>query len=485
MYDEMRFLFDVDPNIKNTYNVGNKVVNAANPAQNVQFKEELDDISKNFTLKEYVVDKSNIKNYIANDINKLYNTTNSNPYLDLLKFSNQTGVSKALRLKSTDFAYLRDIGVMPINRLVILRRYPEGVIVPVDLSDLDVEPIAVVVGWVKKDTNLLNFSFNEDWQTHTIPLHEMLAKIIKDEFGVDITAIAPIPGWGLGFLFGIMNQMGLTSYNKFNLPIGDPDLLKEAITRPHESFGLQSEFTIDLETVYEQKYVSGIDSTVSMMEILNNLLTIGTSDVKFLGIGGGKLLKELRAANENPTNGAGWAKLTGDVVRSFTNALKTSITNMKDDFKDIFESKAANTKVASGSTETEKFDQKKGFATALLGSKIVQTILASTVARYQWPLRGSISMFTGDPSTPWHLSIGNPYAPLLSMNNVYTRSVAVTYGKDMGLNDIPRTVEVKIQMKQGRNLGKQEIFSYFGVRYKRYYNKSNVQQKTTTATAPA
>ena len=478
MYDEMRFLFDVDPSIKNTYNVDGNITNDANPVQNVILKEELDDIDQIFKLKKYVINKSETKNYIKNDLNKLYTTTNSNPYLELLKFSNAEKVSKALRLKSSDFAYLRDIGVMPINRMIILRRYPEGVIVPVDLSDLDVEPISVVVGWVKRDSDLLNFSFGETWQTHTIPLHEMLAKIVKDEFGVDITAIAPIPGWGLGFLFGIMNKMGLTSYDKHNLPIGDPNLLKESLTRPHESFGLESDFTIDLETVYEQKYIAGIDPTVSTFEILNNLLSMGTSDVNFLGVGGGKLLKELRSANENPTNGAGWAKLTGHIVKAFTSALGDTISSGIAEFKGFFTNTSPSDDegtlgASTGNTSEEKLNFTASISKNILNSSVVKTILASTVARYQWPLRGSISMFTGDPSTPWHLTIGNPYAPLLSMNNVYARNVSVTFGKDMEYNDIPKIMNVKIQMKQGRNLGKQEIFSYFGVTYKRKDNKIN------------
>jgi hypothetical protein len=485
MYDEMRFLFDVDPSIKNRYSVGNKVVNPNNPAQDVQVKEELDDLDGTLKLREYVINKSNTTNYIKNNINKLYNTTNSNPYIDLIKFSNEEKVAKSLHLRSSDFAYLRDIGVMPINRLMILRRFGEGITVPVDLNDLESEPISVVIGWVKKDSNFLNFSFNETWNTHTTPIHEMLAKIIKDEFGVDITAIIPIPGWGLGFLFGILNEMGLTNYNQNRLPIGDPNLLKEALTRPHESFGLESDFSFDLETVYEQKYISGIDPTVSSMEILNNLLAMGTSDTHFLGKIGSKYVEKLKKANNNPTDGAAWASLISDVVVGFVSALKRTISSSIKEFTTILNNQNPTQKPdgasVTGSTAVQRLEQQKNISGAVFdfGNRIVSSILASTIARYQWPLRGSISMFTGEATTPWHLTIGNPYAPLLSMNNIHVKNVAVTMGKDMGVNDMPRTMEVKVQMRQGRNLGKQEIFSFFGVSYKRQYSKFAASQSTT------
>lgn len=510
MYDEMRFLFSVDSNIKNKYNSAgsNKVANTANPVQSIMYNNVWNEKDKKFNVNQYVIDKVGVKeNYIKSEVNKPYTANNNNPYLDLLAHTNDPNTSKALKIRSSDLAYLRDIGVLPINRLMILRRFPEGVVVPVDLQSpgiSKVEPISTVIGWVKKDTNLLNFTFNEVWrqQGSGDMLHLMLAKIIKDEFGLEIDKLIPIPGWGLGFMFGILNEMGLTTYNKTNVPIGNPNLLKEAITRPHEEFGLESNFTFELETVYEQKYISGVDPTVASLDILNNLLIMGTSDTEFLGVKGGEIIQMLREANENPTNGAGWAALIDKVVSAFISALGRAIKDVAKDIEKMAsvpppkeEATKTNNENNEG-TDAANEDKSKVKATEqvnlfgqILESQIVQTILASTLARYKWPLRGSISMFTGDPTTPWHLTIGNPYAPVLSMNNIHVTSVGVTMGKDLGYNDMPRIMEVKISMKQGRNLGKQEIFSFFGVNYKRKYNMSsnanttqNSKQKVNSST---
>jgi hypothetical protein len=499
MYDEMRFLFSVDPNVKNTNNdsENNKVVDTNNPAQAINYKKELNQNDKNFYINKYVINKGDVKNYIKSDVNKSYQANNKNPYLDLLEFTNSPDTSKGLKIKSSDLAYLRDIGVFPINRLMILRRYPEGVVIPVDLNDLDVEPVSTVIGWVKRDSSMLEYTFNEKWQKMDSGgmLHKLLRQIINDEFGIDIGSIIPVPGWGLGFLFGILNKMGLTDYDRTNLPIGDPNVLMEAITRPHEQFGLESSFNFELETSYEQKYIAGIDPTVSSMEMLNNLLVMGTSDTKIIGKKGSQFEKDLRAANENPTNGAGWTKLTGDVVTAFVSALSSTI---KKDIGDISEFLTTNKIKVEGSEDdsisgdNQKDSQGKSNQTKekdsvttqavslienkftqLLQSDLVSTILASTLARYRWPLRGSISMFTGDANTPWHLTIGNPYAPLLSMNNIYVKNVQVSESSEMSYNDIPKYRDVKISMEQGRNLGKNEIYDLFGVRYKRHYNKTD------------
>jgi len=493
MFDEMSFLFNVDPYIKNRYNTSSKTVNSKNPPEIFKSEIELDNFTGNFKLQKYIINKSETENYIKNDVNKLY--TKNNPYLEYIKFCNEPNTAKSLKLSSTDFAYLRDIGVLPINRLMILRRYPEGTTVPVDLNKLPTEPIATIIGWVKKDAEILSFSFHEVWQTHTKPLDKLLAEIIKDEFGPDITSVVPIPGWGLGFMFQILYNMGLTEYNKRNIPIGDPNLLKESITRPHEDYGLESSFDFILETSYEQKYIAGVDPSTVHLEILNNLLKMGTSDVTVIGKPDSIIIDKLKAANANPTSGGGWGELVGYVFNEFVTALKTTLKEVSEDIVDFVKiikdpgpplrednekDKPYQKRVDAYEAEKERETRAAltgGTAafsknlTNLLDTELVKTILASTVARYQWPLRGSISMFTGEANTPWHLTIGNPYNPLLSMNNIYCSNVTVKYGKDMGFNDIPRTLDVTVTLKQGRSLGKQEIYSLFGISYQRKYKK--------------
>ena len=490
MFDEMRFLFSIDPSLRNKNNIGDNVTNQRNPVENVIFERDVNEEDNEVYLNTYIVNRDNVRNYIKSEVNRAYNVSESNPYIELIKFTNEPGTSKSLKLNSSDFAYLRDIGVMPINKLMILRRFSEGTIVPVDLNELNAEPISVIIGWVKNDSNLLSFTFNEVWEKQTEPLHTMLQSIIFNEFGFDLGNIVPIPGWGQGFMFDVLNEMGLTSYNKDRLPMGDPNLLKETITRPHESFGLQSSFSFELETVYEQKYISGVDPTVSTFDILNNLLTMGTSNTRFYGKRGGEWQEKLRRANESYNNGQAWLDFAFEFIELYVNAIVGGITKAGQDLVSLI-NLSKDRKSKDDATETSNDnDTNDDDNTATLTSRtniigsiftannsFINTILASTLGRYQWPLRGSISMFTGDATTPWHLTIGNPYAPLLSMNNIYVSNVEVKMGNDMGHNDLPKIMDVKVSMSQGRNLGKQEIYNLFGVRYRRdYYNKTNSEK---------
>lgn len=489
----MRFLFSITPSLKNEKNNGGSVVDSNNPIVSSELRYDVNENDDTVLDKNtYIINKTDVKNYIQSNVNKPYRTEKNNPYVDLIKFTNEDNTPNSLKLKSSDFAYLRDIGVMPLNRLMILRRFPEGTVVPVDLNDLNTEPISTVIGWVKADSNLFSFNFNEKWQSHTTMLHHQLREIVNKQFGIDIGNVVPVPGWGVGFMFQVLNEMGLTSYNKDRLPLGDPNLLQESLTRPHEEFGLESGFDFDFETFYEQKYIADIDPTVSTFDIINNLLKMGTSNTRFFGKKGSDLIQKIRNANESYNSANAWIEVSSIILKGFIEALRKSVAIIKEDFSGIMnqigigkenssqteeentETEEANNTEASGTTTSvvdNSIETAIGGMTAILETKTAQSIIASTLGRYQWPLRGSISMFTGDATTPWHLTIGNPYAPILSMNNIHVINVNVDLGNEVLYNDLPKIMKVKISIKPGRNLGKQEILEMFGVRYRRYYTK--------------
>jgi len=354
-----------------------------------------------------------------------------------------------------------------------LRRFPEGAVVPTDLTDLDLEPISTIIGWVKADDPLLNFNVNELWRTQTKWLHDLMREIINNEFGIDIGNIMPIPGWGQGFMFGLLKKMGLTDYSATNLPIGDANLLREGVTRAHEEQGLQSSFNFNLETVYEQKYIGGVDAGAAFNDILSNALTMGTSNIRFLGKPGNKLSQALREANNNPSNPDGWKKLIITVVENVVTALKTSVTTAIGNIKDDPEKpvKPANPETEEKKVNKEKETLQGGLDKINMFQSLISSVLASTIARYQWPIRGALNQLTGEAATPWHLTIGNPYAPLLSINNIKVNTLDVTMGNEMAYNDMPRYMTVKVTLEQGRNFGKQEIENMFNIAYKREYKK--------------
>lgn len=474
MYAEFKFLFDPSWGSKVIDNENNTIDiygNYRNKNKVLYFKSK-DDGPIN-TIRERIYEREK---------------TDGDPYIELIRnFSYEVCKTKSLQLKAADFAYLRDLGVYPINRLVILRRFPDGIIVPANLlewGESAVPPISTVVGWAKAgNDSLFNISFNEVWTTQTETLDKMFAKIMKDEFGQDITKWIPSPGWTQGFLWGFLNKSGLSSetYNAYNVPQGDPNVLKESKMRDITQQGLRSDFTFKLETIYEQKFISGVDPSAAMLDILANLTRMGTSDMHYyLKPNSGAMQKLIAAVNSSEMNNESlvktWVDFISSLVSAFIEGMVQSVVDTVNTFKDAVETANNEAGLTTGkapkitNVPTEEMAKLSTSAGNLL-KNVATTLLAGTVMKYRWPIRGSLALMTGLPTTPWHLTIGNPYAPVISLNNIVVDNVDIALGSEFGFGDIPVNVTATINMSLGRSLGRQEIDYAFNNSYKRVYGK--------------
>ena len=491
-----------------------------------------------------------VQNYINNNITRDQDIKKSkNPYVEVLEHFSENGPggknSLAKRLRTSDFIYLMDIGVYPINRMVILKRF--GTNSPsYDLNDHDLsrsakmgQSTSTVVGWVKNDSDFFDFSFNEVWKTQSKWLHEVIREIIQQQFGTDIGSIFPLPGWGQGLMFKLMERFGGTGIQ----PMGNPNLLREGVTRETDSTGLNSNLSFKLETVYEMKYVNGVDPSLVFHNTIQNLMNMGTSDMEFLFKNSATIRNIEKMANDPNINNL--KALLSDLVTTAVNMISEQITNLKSKLKagkDAIskEIKTAAKNNAQDKTNIENQDkavsagkgkeidyvnsngetvkwkpdddyynkavkehdsrvkkEKETTAVQAITAKLssaknkildwastlddamglskmiksgINSILSMTISRYKWPLLGAINQSTGSNNTPWHLTIGNPMSPILSMSNIKVSNVSVKLGSELLFNDLPKFIYVTINIEQARNLGKQEMLRMFGVKFKRDYS---------------
>lgn len=481
------------------------------------------------------------------------------PYIALLDYFNEktggvtTGVGgggrhgpRSMTLKAADFVYLKDLGVYPINRLIILRRYRDGVVVPNNLSLFQEPPISTVIGWAKADDkSLFDFSFGEKWVEQTDTLDKVIQKIMKEQFGIGTDKFMPIPAWSQGFLFGMLNNMGLSSYDSTHVPTGDPNVLRTSYMREIEQQSLLSELKITFETSYEQKYIDGVDPGLAFQDIIANLVRCGTSEMKFVLNGEDKygilshFLNIVQKGGNNENVVTAWIELGQKLVTSFINAidemfngtgvfgsLYAGLNNtVKDenkaaqsdkkmadadaknraDFQRRLDYDIANNKQGNLDSTIKKLqieiaridnrykpkaeagegsvanvtgvEAKKALWTKTKSSfeGIINTVLAGSVYRYRWPLIGSIGVMSGLSTTPWHLTVGNPFSPILNMANIVVNNVDLKFSNEMGFNDMPKRVDATIEIKMGRPLGGQEINRMFNNQYGRIYTKKTAQ----------
>lgn len=503
-YSEMDFLFSSRDNSKantqqlNNYSIFDKEYGKYGKYGSEKKGSPLDTTDANtrsiFTNNTYVVYKGMnhgtdaIKNFLVNGNGKrsgmYYDEGRKHPYVKLLQdFDIRRGESgAALRLKAADLSYLRDLGVYPLNRMCILRRFPESLPLQENLEDMTCEPLSTVVGWLKPDQNFGNISFNETWTTTDKRLDVKLSEMINETVGKNISPIIPIPDFAQGMLFELFSRANLTgtesdidyytgiesggdssNWGLMNIPVGDPNVLKEGPYRPADTQNVKSDFNFEFETTYEQKMLGNIDPGSAMLDIIDNLLAMGTSNMKFYWSENSPSIVAARKAVSGKANDLdAWWGFIQTLMLGFWDALTSLFQDVVNKTEEI-----AKAVVDNGVTEAAKVGTEQI-------RELMDTILTSTVATHRFELRGSIELMTGGrvSSTPWHLTIGNPYSPWLSTNHIIIKSATIETSKELGFNDMPQQLTVKFSCNLSRSLGKQEILRMFNNTYRRNYSST-------------
>lgn len=392
---------------------------------------------------------------------------------ELIKFSAQYD---AMKLKAADFAYLKDIGVYPNNRLMIARRFPA----PVG-NDLTAftgaapTPLATLISWVGNDNDFIEISFAEIWEEADASFETILNDMGKDLAVTDDnragmsktgTKLAeglgsiPLPGLMEGLQQKLFVALGISdpAKNDLILPIADPNLIREArqrkvLEKGKAGSGLKTDFKIKMNVKYEQKYINGVDPTLVYFDIIGNVLSFATSDARFqfnesFASGTSGILKDLISGDVGALT-----KTIETFISKFTEVLTEQVKNITDMIKNI-----ANKKTT---TEENKSITNDAF----------KLTVGAIVGKYKEKIKGVIAALTGVASTPWHITIGNPKRPVFSSGDLYMDNVSLKLGPVLSYNDLPASIEIDFELKNARALGAQEIFNRFNTGRARTYQR--------------
>jgi LysM repeat protein len=397
----------------------------------------------------------------------------------------------SLALKWADFAYCRDFGVYPNNRLVVCRRFSSPQTDDLTFVKDSSGPISTIVTWIDDTANLLEFSFGEEWTDAGVSFIELLNEV-GDDMGMKFAKLGdifarlanPIPMPGATELLQrrILEKLGVIgdSTTSEMIPSGTPNLIKESrqrklIKEDSPGSGLVGKFNIKVKCAWEQKFISGVDPTLIYYEILHTILSFGGSQAVFyLGkksnLGGlGKLLDR-------------FAKPGGviDVIKEVMNAFKDEIVlvgeKIKNAIKELFNGenppkdaevdqndadavKQAEDDAKAADQEAEKQRQKTLNDAVGQVESIVTSFVETIVKKYRVRALGIVTSLTGLPSTPWHVTIGNPLRPILSSGDMECSNVSVNLGPQLSFNDLPSYIECEFTLTSARNLGIDEIMS--------------------------
>jgi hypothetical protein len=370
----------------------------------------------------------------------------------------QPGKGSSIKLKHSDFAYLKKLGVYPANRLVIARRFDTGV--GDDLASYVGEPISLIPSWIEDGNNFIDINFAEEWENHenTSFAKSGDSKSIGNffseyRFGEKATNDQANSGFGVfaqpGFTewlqYKLFKGLELTDANNLILlPQGNPNIIRKSKRRTtyseDRSFsGLKYTFGIDIKAEYEIKYIDGIDPTVIYFDIISNLLSFGTSDAQFQF--DGRFNKKMKEILDDLSSGNFVTVMTrlggfiNDIVSAAGEILKTAANLVKG--------------LLTGSS-----DNTNNFTNALFSSQ---------VKKYRLHFLATINALTGSPSGIYHVTVGNPLRPIFASGDLLPNinSMKLTLGPELGYNNLPTTIKFECKLENARPCGLQEIYRKF------------------------
>lgn len=357
--------------------------------------------------------------------------------------------SMALRLDEKDFVYLKNLGVYPNNRLIICRKFGQGV--GNDLSSVNIKPISTLISWVPPGEDFFSITFGEKWTEADKSFVDIFNKLGSEykigsgdkgggESGLGTIlsgglGAVPLPGFTHVIQRKILYMLGLIDKEGSEIiPEGTPNLIKSAKIRQlpdndSDSSGLNCNISIKVDIEYEQKFIGGLDPTKAFYDILGNIAQFGTQDAVFY----------LNGSAKNATKFKEWFdKLNNkpyDALLDVMNAFKDALIIQKESMDDV---------ISDMSSEN-------GFL----------SIFTGILKKYQIRIKGVVDSLVGTPSGPWHVTIGNPKRPLFTSGDMYCKDVTVTFGNILAFNDLPSTIKVSFTLENARPLGLGEIMSRF------------------------
>ena len=400
----------------------------------------------------------------------------------------------AAALRPSDFAYLKNLGFYPNNRLIVCRRFGGPQID--NIFGIKSNPIVVLISWRIPGEDFLDISFGEQWEAAQADFTDIVNGIGQDILkmsplggaGGEMFSAIPLPGWSETLTRIVLAKIGVYEKNAGGdrLPAGNPNLIKEAkrrktVAQGEPGSGLDCKVSIKVTVEYEQKFISGIDPTIVYMDILQNALRFGTSPSDNYGLRG-EFGTDIIAAVKNP-------KL---LLKKVVQALKDAIEDVKKtvmgffkeftDEADAAEKEAykakwqadngqepADPEVEDPAVAQKELDEKiKAAKDAREGSdlftKFFETIgsaLSKTINKYEEAVKGVVYALTGMASTPWHVTIGNPLRPIFCSGDMYTTTVQLTMGSTLAFNDLPANIKIDFTLENARPWGLQEIMAKF------------------------
>ena len=514
------------------YSLGNNendFVDSYYKSENAEYNRRVSSLkSKNPSAGYLVRETSDLESIIGNNEGRL------SGFVSKFEKSIIGGLSAPYYWK--DFLYCKYYGTIPNNYMITLRRFPTPVLdnlsVPESVKTSEAyltkgagRPVAQAVTWFGGNTgnvlsSLIQFTTGLEWDPDTqadVITQEATSKGFYGDLPYKSFSEAARVVTGTDDL-----SLALQSIGENAAIYADPNNttvesrrysgLRDRATEGN--FGLLSKYqwvpmdvikdtyvrksglkftweNLNVVFEYDLTSVGEVNTKAAMLDIMGNLLSIGTNygnflspDIKYnsefpaVGFPGGEegLLQfykdplnfiltygeKILNAQGQATKSAQGAQITGEISPGASSSTENS---------DLAELRAQILQLTNKDGATVDINKIRDLSKKFPGAlrRILQNVVT---ADYIEKIQASSSLLTGTPIGEWHLTIGNPCNPIAMIGNLICDDLKIEFGDALGPDDFPTTIKATFTLKHARSRERGEIESIFNRGDGRLYQSS-------------
>lgn len=361
----------------------------------------------------------------------------------------------------SDFMYCKHLGKISNNYLITLRRFPlpvddyistlgtnESTILDKDITSQNCQSLGCLVTWMgtpgNEMSNLLKYSFNMPFKSQTAKWEDQPNADSSSKYANGVAALfdetyrkqymagqASTAGNAILGKFFKVDDAPYQGYNAFRdehtKVYGPVDSIRTTYMRSDEGLTFDQKFTITFD--YELRSYNGINGRQAMLDLLSNILNVTYTTGTFWGGG----YKATGAHQNNLFTNMNIFKANGGAA-DFFDAFSKDVTNIGKKFGQEISNQGGIKNMIK-----TVFNQLGGLLIGGALNKLGRPVKVMTNA-----------LLSPAPIGFWHLTIGNPHHPIMSVGNLVLRNTTIEHYGPLGLDDFPTGLKVTCELERGK-----------------------------------
>lgn len=371
----------------------------------------------------------------------------------------------------SDFMYCKHLGRVSNNYMITLRRFPAPVNDFISTTDhtgyndtfgekgnviktKDSACIGCMVTWLgvsgNELNNILKYSFKMPFKEQQSELQDSKTDADSNKTIMAGMFSAFDKSYRKQYADGRGGEAFNSAMSHFGITLGDPpytdhrgfkdrnkvygpvDAIKSTYIRSDEGLIFKQNMTLTFE--YELRSYNGINTRQAMLDLISNILNVTYTTGSFWGGG----IKSYGAAESNIFTNLNIFKTNGTFT-DFADAFAKDLTTIGNKVTNIFGDNGEFTLASAWKTL-------KG-ALNTLGGMLIGGML-NKLGRPQKAMYNSL--LSPAPIGFWHVTIGNPRAPIMSIGNMVITNVTIEHNGPLGLDDFPTDLKVTVELDRGK-----------------------------------